>query len=957
MNGLIAGLSQFNPALAQFNAQQASVANYQAEKQEVEDKRKFAAEGSALGQGIESPRDALTGAPIVPPQTVPSAYADTFVNSVQETLAHRTGVQDKAEVVARYNELKDTEGFNAQAFLTEERSKALAGIKDPRAASIVGSHFVELEAMVRAEDERIRLRRRDEVRASSMAQTAADMFTGNMSPSELASTYGVFQERAKALNYTTKESAQFLLTQLQHESTKLGGSPELFSVFDQKDAEGMTLMARNPQLIPLIDQARHEATKMRDRAIMEGSEIPRTKVLMGIEKQIETDPASVTQDLILSHMGKFGAVQSPGQALSLLSRAQEALAKKTATEAFTADANAGELWRHDAPIQRQVLDSLAGGLVQQMAKATAANDPAAVGQVAHQLMQLHSRTGATEPVDQLQRYVRTLTSNLPNKAGPSSAFQAAGELYKALSANPTYRDMYFNEETSKIMEGYTSAIGAGSDAISAYTQAYQAVSPEAKAAAEAYVKTPAFKAMTQKESHKYVEGTGWLPDWLGGDRADNRTMVGAAVASELRTWRTRNPFATESDARAYVESWTKKNFVLDKTNNVAVRVPPGLGGPLAQEALTNYSAEVGKRFNVGDRNDADWSIQYVPTGTDGKYHVVAFNGAATAALGNVDLQELMVKERAKKVLNDEERELLGQMRDAKKGGVLLPLNPELIAKAEALRILKPAEAKQYREVQQKQLMERIDSTPRMNLGDPSAAALQLAPARKSGNVDNQLTARVAMDLLGSPMYAPQTQHVSLAASLITMGEAVALQPYEDPAHAAGKNIGMGYNLKANEKTVMDDLKRSGVPEERIMDVLDGRAALTPDQAKRLLLTAMPRYEKQVQELAEYASPGLWGRMTPAQKAVMVDVAWQVGDASKFKKAWMALATGDEKTFAAETKVYFTDRSGERKEDTRRNNLRAAMLAGVPYWEATVQKFGSLPSSKLQAMAMQAPAAR
>jgi GH24 family phage-related lysozyme (muramidase) len=215
--------------------------------------------------------------------------------------------------------------------------------------------------------------------------------------------------------------------------------------------------------------------------------------------------------------------------------------------------------------------------------------------------------------------------------------------------------------------------------------------------------------------------------------------------------------------------------------------------------------------------------------------------------------------------------------------------------------------------------------------------------------DNVLTARVARELMTAPLTSPTGHHEGLAAALITMGESVALQAYDDPAQGAGKNIGMGYNLQANAKTVRSDLKRALVPEERIDQVLAGEVQLTPEQAKRLLMVAMPRYEKQVQEVAEATSPGLWARMKPVQKAVMVDVAWQVGSTEKFKKAWEAVAANDMEKFTEETKVTYVDRSGTRREDKRRNDLRASMLAGIPHWEALVDKYESLPANKLAAL--------
>jgi hypothetical protein len=77
----------------------------------------------------------------------------------------------------------------------------------------------------------------------------------------------------------------------------------------------------------------------------------------------------------------------------------------------------------------------------------------------------------------------------------------------------------------------------------------------------------------------------------------------------------------------------------------------------------------------------------------------------------------------------------------------------------------------------------------------------------------------------------------------------------------------------------------------------GKASLTPDQAKRLIEVAAPRYEESARKSAEATAPGLWTRMTASQRAVMVDIAYQVGDPTQFKKAWAALAAGKTQEFS------------------------------------------------------------
>jgi hypothetical protein len=937
LDGLVRGLASLNPALARYQQVQ--------DHQGLQD---AAAQGRAAAETIEAPRDALTGAPMDLPDSVPQAYSRTFRQSLGEALAQRVGVQNKMAAISEYADKRLEPDFHAPGWLAEKRAEALKGISDPHAQAIIGQHFTTLEAELKQEAERERVVRRDEARASTMSQLATDMFTADMSPDRIHEAYPSFLERAKGLGYTPKESAQFLYTQLAHMSNKLGGAPELFDVFDRKDPEGLSLTARNPQLAPHVDEARRSAVAMRDKRMLEEAEKGNARALMGYESDIDTAPEKVTMDRILADMTPYGAVRSEEKAASLWGRAQDSLKRRMATQAFMSDAEMGRLWIHDPKDQSKVLDSLVGPMVQGLAQATSQGDVQGISQIGQQLMALHSRTGATVPVDQLQRYVQTMVSNLPNKQGPTAQFTAAAELYKVLSGNPQYRDLYFKDDTAKLMESYVASTGSGSDSKAAYDAAYQAISPEAKTAAEAYTKTPEFQKRL-KDVQKSVSGSSWVPRWIGGNgRPENLGELRADVAGNVRSFLQRNPSASDEQVQGFVEQWTAQNYALDTSTHLAVKVPPGLGGQAAQSAISAYSERLSKEFKLASRSDADWQVQFHPVGTEGAYNVVLFNGMASHPAGTVTLQELLRQDRASKVLSDEEKVALSGVRQGLKAGTLPDLDPRLLAKAEALKVFSPEELGAYKAASLKQFQSRIQAIPAMSFGKPSFDNLQFVPGRS--NIDTQLTSRVATELLSSPLFGPDAHHQSYAASLITMGESVALRAYQDPAKDAGSNIGMGYNLKANAASVNADLKRAGVPEEAIEAVKSGKAELTPDQAKRLLMVAMPRYEKQVHDLAESTQTGLWGRMTPAQKAVMIDVAWQVGDAGQFKRAWEALSKGDQKAFAEETKVTYVDRSGERREDTRRNNLRASMLAGMSFWDTTVQKFGSLPSSKLQALA-------
>jgi hypothetical protein len=48
---------------------------------------------------------------------------------------------------------------------------------------------------------------------------------------------------------------------------------------------------------------------------------------------------------------------------------------------------------------------------------------------------------------------------------------------------------------------------------------------------------------------------------------------------------------------------------------------------------------------------------------------------------------------------------------------------------------------------------------------------------------------------------------------------------------------------------------------------------------------------------------------------------------------------------------YVNNDGIRVNDTRRFNLRAAMLSGTPNWNAVVQKYSGFPSNQLDSLAL------
>jgi len=945
--GLINGLSAFNPALTQM---------------EQDQKEEWKNTALANSQKVEQPRDALTGEPTPIPENVPRAYGRLYQATYNEGLAQRVAIDNKADIARKYHDLKNSPDFDPAAFLAQERQAALAGIADPRAQAIIGQHFSQLEGDVQADVEGRRVQQISEANKQTFNSMLTDAVSGVDTPAQAHTNFGVLQERGVALGISRAEATQALMFHLVGKSNSMGGAPELFEMFNEKDASGKTLLDYNPGLAQHIQQAKEHAQHLRDKDLDEKAMATNAQTLAKYEDDIANNPASVTMERLINDMTPHGAVRSPQDAAHKWSRAQEALRKQQATLLGVEMFHNGELWRLEPGKQNQIMDAQMGGAMEVLAQASKSGDTAAVGAVADQVLRMHSQSGATVPFDQLKNYLSHFVTTSPSKSGPTPGFMAVAELYKAMSAAPKYRDYYFNEDISHVIEAYNGAL-RGSPPDIAYAQAYQSTSPEAKAAGEAYIKTPEFQKILNNEAEKWVAGSSmdWLKIFGKAGRPTNMDVIGKDLEREMKGWRSKNPYMSTKAGSQYAERWLGENYVIDGSTGAAVKVPSGYSSPAVQQAISEHSSNLTKEMSLGDRSDAKWGVEYLPEGTEGMLRPVLTNGMDRHPLQPVSIQQLLDNSTARNKFTSDESAQLGALRTAVQEGKPIPnIDTKLLAKAELLGGFKISKLgiersdtktiAAIRAASEKQMLEQINSVPQISMGKVSFDNLQFIPTKGTTKVDNSLTAQVSRDFFTSQAAGLGGVHMDYAASLISMGEGVVLRAYDDPARGAGKNIGMGYNLNANANTARSDLKRAMVPEDQIEGVINGTASLTPDQAKRLLtVVALPRYEKQVRDVAESTHPGLWNRMKPEQKAVMIDIAWQTGNPDKYKKAWRALASRNDGDFSDEIKSFYTDQGGARKEDTRRGNLRAAMLSGVAQWQAVVERFGSIPSSKLAAL--------
>jgi hypothetical protein len=950
LTGLIRGLSALNPALAAHN--DAAI------QSEADAARKAGiVEANRMDMSTVAAEE-LAGRPL--PSSVPPAFDNAYREGLKSVLGDRAGANIKSQMLTEYNEKKDTEGFSFGGFLDNFRANAMGGFVDPLMAAKVGQHINQMEVGLRDNFERNRLERQEEAVTSAFTQVVADRLSPTMNAAELYDTYhSQVLPEALRINKSPKDAVRFLFDRVNQMSDQVGGSPAMYDAFEKMDAEGMTLASRNPEVAKQVATARASAQAQLDRHMLEAGEVNVFKSLVGLDTQAARDPASITPELLSGMIGKFNVFPHAEAAMGYYRKVQADRAKANGVagleEAFQGRF-AGSL---PPDAQKDLMEAKFGPAVQAMFKAAAGNDPATNAQIpamAEDIVKRLTWHGFTEPMPQLQRYIERLGSQLPSKEGPSNAFKAAATIYKGLAGNHLVRGAYFKNDVSDLMDEYTAAVTEGGDPMAAYQQAYTAISPEAKKAAEAMSKDPAFVKKT-KEAVDEAIGSSWWPQLLGGKgrptNADGAEMDARLAATQYKR---RHPNASVDQLADYAKRHIETNYIHDETSRTLVKVPPQMATPAAQEALTEYSKLLIDAYRLDSGMPGDWRVQYTPEDREGTMSVALVNSSGgTHLIGSQKIEQIIAAQNYEKTIdhtpgpNGEPSEAMRfdevkrQLRSGTVDPVYLQENRRVIDKARMLKLLPARDLKAIDKLSLDATLKQLKEVPKMSFGEPDFSTLAAAPTGRV-RVDNKMTASIAQSFALAPPGQMGTASAQLAASLITMGEAVVLQASPDPAKGAGMNIGSGYNLKANEKTVRADLKRARVPESQIDGVLNGTRQLTKDHVMRLTQIAIPRYEEQARKTADATAPGLWNRMTTQQKAVMIDVAYQVGNVDQFKKAWAALASGDTAGFAREAQTTYVNQSGEHVVDKRRNSLRASMLQGLPNWNATVTKYGSYPSN-------------
>lgn len=952
LEGLVNGLAALNPELRRRTDMAINVEAAAANAAGVAEANRMEMSGIAEKELLATPL----------PSSVPPAFDNAFRVGLKGVLGDRAGASVKADIVRAYSEQKDAEGFDPAKFLAEARANAMAGFADPEMAAKVGSQVNQIEVAIRNDVETKRMKQQAEAVDAALVTVVQDKLSPTATVEELAATYhNEVLPAFRAVSKSPKDAQEYLLAHLTNMSAKLGGAPQLFDMFDMPGPEGKSLSSFNsPEMASKIRSAREHATSVMDRNITEATQKSLFEQRASLDKVKATNPAAITPELVMGLIGPHNQFRTFESAAAYLADAQREVQDQLGIQELQGSWDAGELFRHKPEEQVKLIEKNIGPQLDALAGAFRAGNPTEVAQLSSVLAQEVARRGASVVVPSIKRMIETVTTGGENKDGPPPGFQSLVELHKAFSVAPKFRAEHFTGDIADIMEVYTRQVSSGVDPKAAYAAAYSSVSPEAKATAEAYAKTPEFAKWASAAVDEVI-GSSVIPQWMGGaGRNQNIEAVNVDTKASMMQFMRMHPNAHPDTIKAFAENHVKSNWVHDETTRTAIKVPPQFANADTQEAITAFSKKLMEDKRVKDL-PGDWSVGYQQEGSEGQYRAVLLNnGVATQLVGRINLQTIKDAHYNEKHIDHKpttdgslnEGQKLGLLNQQIQSGQIDPnfvaSNQALIAKARLTGAIPKATLAKLDKMQAATMLQRIKEVPQMTFGKPDPSAITEIKQRGVVKVDSKLTATMARQFA---MTGPAPGATGLAASLITMSEGVVKYAYDDPAHGAGKNIGAGYNLNANKDNVHSDLKRAGVPESQIQGIIDGKFQMTDQQVQRLTQVTVGRYESLAKDTAEKTSPGLWRRMTDAQKAVMTDVAYQVGSTDQFRKAWAALAAGDNEAFLKEAATTYVNKQGQRVPDKRRNGLRSAMLGGLATWDVAVSKYGSLPSNALEVAAL------
>lgn len=873
--------------------------------------------------------------------TIPPALRHDAAAAYNEGIGERLGIDAKNDFLSGYAQESRKPGFNFDAYASEYRQKNLSGLGNPHLAIGAAKHIDHAIDMARGDFKSLQMKRLSEENTSLFATEVSEI-----NPASSAEANDEVIRKATSLYVerggSRPEAANLALAHINGLSTRFGGRPELYDVFDTIDpVTKMSLAQHNPALADNIAKARKGAEDQLKHTLFKEGLLTRSIATADLEQGLvegRFDGMTTEQirEVLRPNIGEQGIFNNDKELAAFEHRVYERqanLAVRGEHRRAVMNGTAGAL---DVKDQKSLLAEAAQPYLATIMQSF--NDPQQsqnVQAAMRAIVDQTARGGFDVGLPALKGLIGSLEKDIVSEKSTRPAkFDSAVAFYQSLkgSNNSRLTAEYFSENLQHVMESYLRNTGENQIASdTAYISAYESLSPESRKRAEEMRKEMGPKL--REKAHNTING--WWRRHLPFTDVANTTHLQQSVLDEGTRYLGSRPWAGPDEVEAHIARWTQNNTYRDSATNAVIEVPQALNSPNTQAALTEWLGMVGKAWTKGDTVIVP-RLKHKGAGVYGLW--LESPGGGLQYQQDVDLDSITSVHRAKTNILGDEFVKLGAIRRKIMDGTLTPAeaadNAQLIQKAADLNVF-DSDTRNKAWNLRRQGLEQSASAVFADAVDKAETKYAVSPSAILRDPDAHSNA-IASQFFAKGDYA---------GALTAQRERVRLVAYKDPAR--GMNIGIGYNMTVNAATLQEDFRKAGIPADHIPAIQASQRAITPDQAVRLYQAVKPRYEAMAKSGMESKFPGEWQKLPANAKAVLTDLAYQTGNIAKFEMGLAALKRGD--FSGSHLQASFVDRgTKQRRVDERGHALRVAMLKNAPTFKTLLSHASKQPASQIDA---------
>ncbi|HET7833200.1 MAG TPA: hypothetical protein VFK88_09575 [Gallionella sp.] len=918
-------------------------------------------------------------------EAVPPTASPWFQQGFNKATWETHAIDSTNDVMGEYATHKNDPGFDLGKMLQAKMQEDLRGVTDPTAISTYMERFgpisaklktdlaqTHVEDVMRTRDTNMNIQMADMVRRSTAPETA----NGYPSTSHFIEDYAVQSRGWIAQGKTQPEIDHAFLQAIEANSKTANGNPHAFDVFYEVDpTTGHSIVERNPAMAKAVADAKYRAEALHDNYLTKDSWEANRNAVFTLEQDIRSNPFDPSiptrfQEYSVGEHSPFGRLGGHAGSMSSLwnlYQSQMQTQQDGAVCGANIEAGHGALCGKEgakAYMNRMLAPDL-------HTLATTLNDPNAFvlskdGKVAesasvralNNILTLTNKSGTNIMLEQVTNLFNGVSQKAPplndKNATVPTEFKNLSMIYQQAksSSSPALASQLGDEDSRRLMDSYNWQVSQGVNENDAWRKAFSSRDPEVRTAKLKELDTPEGRKLVTDSIAGNASGigsndSGWLPDWfrqdgthwyspltrlsrLGLNRGmekrngdgtypSNYDSIAPYAYEEAKSFLANTEGASLKDVGPHLKEWVNANYLHDETMNKVVRVPPEFNTREGVEAFSAFSAKLQQEKGHGVQVDYKWrgngqySIEI--TSAEGKF--------LNREYPNITAKDIVNSYKAEKVLTPEETKVLNTLDTQARDGTLTASTAHsaagVITKARQAGLLSSALTNGLEGVRELPAFSGGGVVQEVNRNglkptaiNPTLSTLpDIGPRKAVLNTMRQLG-----------------DHAGV---LAVMGEGVVLKAYKD-THGS-TTVGIGYNMDANAKNAEEDFRRAGI-NSPVEAIHSGKVSLSTEQAVRLYQVVKPRYEAIAQNAYDTCTkqPGAYNSMSPQERAVLTDIAYQSGgNVAKYTELMGHLLHKDstlENIGNALKRTYRSSADGKADQITEhRRNLRLALLTG------------------------------